>query len=373
MMPQRFDVFLCHNSEDKPTVIQIAEQLRQYNLKPWLDLWELRPGTTWQLELERQIRIIPAAAVFVGKAGFGPWQREEIYSLLQQFVQRRCPVIPVLLPNAPRTPDLPIFLANRMWVDFRVAEPNPMSQLVWGVKGQKPPQNFMTPPKLASAPTREPNSDFVNPGTAHPLGQSLTHMWQTLGKKVDQYVSGALPTTDEPAPPTATTRPSVSFNSPRQPLPAATPAQMNGAAGNYTKLQNLLRAGKWREANQETMIRLCAEIGQTQGTSLSVNDIKAIPTQALQTIDRLWLQSSQGKFGFSVQKRIWQECGSPVDSGEKWNTFGDLVGWCVNGKWVSNALLMCDLKNSPTGELPRLATNDVPVLMVRVLFKQFQS
>jgi len=27
MMEQQFDVFLCHNSEDKPAVIQIAQQL----------------------------------------------------------------------------------------------------------------------------------------------------------------------------------------------------------------------------------------------------------------------------------------------------------------------------------------------------------
>ncbi len=35
-----FDVFLCHNSQDKPEVKKIAWQLQQQGLKPWLDEWE---------------------------------------------------------------------------------------------------------------------------------------------------------------------------------------------------------------------------------------------------------------------------------------------------------------------------------------------
>ncbi len=44
-----FDVFLCHNSIDKPAVKKIGEQLKEQGLLPWLDVWELRPGLPWQL------------------------------------------------------------------------------------------------------------------------------------------------------------------------------------------------------------------------------------------------------------------------------------------------------------------------------------
>jgi hypothetical protein len=78
-----FDVFLCHNSEDKPAVRKIARTLAKKEIKPWLDEKEIRPGTSWQ------------------------------------FVKRKCPVIPVVLPSAKTTPKLPWTLANRHWVDFR--------------------------------------------------------------------------------------------------------------------------------------------------------------------------------------------------------------------------------------------------------------
>jgi TIR domain len=47
-----FDVFLCHNSEDKPAVRDIARKLSEENIKPWLDEEQIRPGTSWQTALE---------------------------------------------------------------------------------------------------------------------------------------------------------------------------------------------------------------------------------------------------------------------------------------------------------------------------------
>lgn len=133
-----FDVFLCYNSQDKPAVKHIAERLRDNGIRPWLDEWELRPGVPWQPALERQIGQIKAAAVFVGEPGIGPWQREELDAYLREFIRRGCPVIPVLLPEAPQKPDLPIFLAGRTWVDFRTSEPDPLMRLVWAIRGDTP-------------------------------------------------------------------------------------------------------------------------------------------------------------------------------------------------------------------------------------------
>ena len=70
-----FDVFLCHNSDDKPAVREIAQQLVREGIKPWLDEREIRPGTSWQTALEQQIGFIKSAAVFVGDSGIGPLAR----------------------------------------------------------------------------------------------------------------------------------------------------------------------------------------------------------------------------------------------------------------------------------------------------------
>ncbi len=132
-----FDVFLCHNVKAKPKVKEIGEKLKEQGILPWLDEWELRPGLSWQQHLEKQIRHIKSVAVFVGKDGIGPWQQKEIQGFLIKFANRNCPVIPVLLPDAPRKPRLPIFLESLTWVDFRVQAPDPMERLIWGITGER--------------------------------------------------------------------------------------------------------------------------------------------------------------------------------------------------------------------------------------------
>lgn len=134
----RFDVFMCHNSADKPAVRTVARALRAGGVLPWLDEWELPPGQPWQPLLEQQIEHIRSAAVFVGRAGVGPWQEQELYGFLREFVARRAPVIPVLLPDAPSAPELPLFLRAMTYVDFRQQEPEPLARLIWGITGVRP-------------------------------------------------------------------------------------------------------------------------------------------------------------------------------------------------------------------------------------------
>ena len=119
-----FDVFLCHNSEDKPAVREIAQRLVKVGIKPWLDEEQIRPGTQWQTALGQQIKNIKSAAVFVGNGSLGPWQNQEIQAFLNQFVERECPVIPVILPLATVMLEPPWTLENFHRVDFRT-HPHP--------------------------------------------------------------------------------------------------------------------------------------------------------------------------------------------------------------------------------------------------------
>jgi len=107
-------------------------------VRPWLDDEQIQPGLPWQDALEQQITRIRAAAVFVGRSNIGPWQRVELRGFLEQFVERRCPVIPVLLPGAREMPPLPVFLRAMGWVDFRRNQRRALLQLIWGITGKRP-------------------------------------------------------------------------------------------------------------------------------------------------------------------------------------------------------------------------------------------
>jgi GTPase SAR1 family protein len=133
-----FDVFLCHNSADKPKVKKIGEQLLKRGILPWLDEWELQPGVSWINVIDKQIDNLKSAAVFVGRDGIGPWHRQEMEAILLELVERDCRLIPVLLQDAPPAPRLPVFLRKMTWVDFRKEDPDPLLRLVWGITGKRP-------------------------------------------------------------------------------------------------------------------------------------------------------------------------------------------------------------------------------------------
>ena len=116
----------------------------------------------------------------------------------------------------------------------------------------------------------------------------------------------------------------------------------------YKKMESLLASGEWKEADQETyrvMIQVC---GKEEGQGFSRQDLEEFPCEDLLTIDRLWVEASNGHFGFSVQKKIWEECGSPMEYNGDYKKFMKKVGW----RWRSGD----DLKFSPSlslrGELP---------------------
>ena len=121
-----------------------------------------------------------SAAVFVGEDGFGPWQKQEIYAFLSEFVNRDCPVIPILLPNAPTKPELPVFLRQFTWVDFRISDPDPMYQLRWGITGKKTQLTNSTPL----------SSPLVSPSPVISIPQSPSSFIETLPGNIKLVVQG---------------------------------------------------------------------------------------------------------------------------------------------------------------------------------------
>jgi len=72
----KFDVFLSHNSQDKPRVRELARLLDDRGIRVWLDEDQLIPGESWLPSLEKGIKGSTTGAVLVGKDGLGPWRKK---------------------------------------------------------------------------------------------------------------------------------------------------------------------------------------------------------------------------------------------------------------------------------------------------------
>lgn len=114
---------------------------------------------------------------------------------------------------------------------------------------------------------------------------------------------------------------------------------------DYQKLQKLLATGKWAAADMETWVVLCAALKKENKTYLFQDDIENLPGLDLNTIDKLWVKYSHGKFGFSVQKEIYEN----VD--RDYGKFCSQVGWLTYNLHDRPQGFQYKL-SSPKGHLP---------------------
>ena len=115
-----WDVFVSYGHEDADWVRVLAANLHRTGFDVFLDEWELVGGDRVTGRLEEGIRNSASGVLVVSPHSLSrPWVREEYEALLWHAVQRpeQRRLIPVLYVDA----ELPEFLANRLWVDFRGA------------------------------------------------------------------------------------------------------------------------------------------------------------------------------------------------------------------------------------------------------------
>ena len=67
----QFDVFLSHNSQDKPRVRKLAESLRDVGLRVWFDDGILKPGDDIYLASERGLAAARVQVLCLSPAALG--------------------------------------------------------------------------------------------------------------------------------------------------------------------------------------------------------------------------------------------------------------------------------------------------------------
>jgi uncharacterized caspase-like protein len=122
---------------------------------------------------------------------------------------------------------------------------------------------------------------------------------------------------------------------------------------DYTRLRELLADGEWQKADRETEVVMLKASGREDEGWLTEENMETFPCQDLRTIDELWVKYSNGRFGFSVQKRIWKVIENSIQDNnvDIWKYFGDKVSWRVNDGWIGYSNLTFSV-DAPEGHLP---------------------
>jgi len=124
---------------------------------------------------------------------------------------------------------------------------------------------------------------------------------------------------------------------------------------DYVPLATMLASGQLAEADQFTRDALIELAGSKAAGRDFVyfTEVKKIPSTDLATIERLWNQFSGGKFGYTVQKKMWKT------SKQDFEVFCRKIGWSTQDgeverkkRWFGASEFTYDVKKAPKGHLP---------------------
>ncbi len=117
---------------------------------------------------------------------------------------------------------------------------------------------------------------------------------------------------------------------------------------DYRSLQQLLAQQDFQGADVLTLQKMC-ELAGTAAVErkwIYFTEVTNFPIADLQTLDKLWLMSSEGKFGFSVQRRIWLSVGKDFE--KLWSK----IDWKSGNAWTRYPKEFTWNLTAPKGHLP---------------------
>lgn len=117
---------------------------------------------------------------------------------------------------------------------------------------------------------------------------------------------------------------------------------------DYQPLQQLLAQQDFQGADVLTLQKLCELAGTSaiERKWIYFTEVESFPTTDLRTLDKLWLMNSEGKFGFSVQRRIWLSVGK--DFSKLWTK----INWKSGNTWTRYPKEFTWNLTAPNGHLP---------------------
>lgn len=150
--PFEYDVFLSHNSKDKPRVLRLAERLKAAGVRVWFDAWVIKPGDDIYLAIERGLEAARVQVLCLSDAALASdWVTLERSTVLFRDPSNKGRrFIPLLLDDCV----LPDTLRRYKYVDFREESEAALAEVLTSCK---PDTEFLPPtqqPELRIDPAR---------------------------------------------------------------------------------------------------------------------------------------------------------------------------------------------------------------------------
>lgn len=110
-------IFISYSHADKAFVDKLASKLVENDAHVWVDTWELNVGDSILNRVQEAIQDSSALLIVLSKASVASeWCKKELNAgLMRELAEKKVIVLPVLVEDC----DIPVFLREKMYADFR--------------------------------------------------------------------------------------------------------------------------------------------------------------------------------------------------------------------------------------------------------------
>ena len=139
-------VFISHAHQDKKFVNKLAEELKANNIDVWFDEFELKPGDNIIQMIENGIKECDyVIAVFSKSYSNSDWAKKELNAFaIKELSNKTNNILPILIEDC----KLPIFLSDRLYLDFRNEFDKPFNKIIKFFNRQPSEKRESTPERI---------------------------------------------------------------------------------------------------------------------------------------------------------------------------------------------------------------------------------
>lgn len=133
-------IFISYSSADRQFVNRLARDLAALGFPVWYDQWELNVGDSLVEGIQNSIQTAACVIVVLSPSSVeSKWVKQELrQALIEQIDTSRVFILPVFLRDC----ELPGFLRDRLFADFRVSYSRGFSRLVSSVRLQLASESY---------------------------------------------------------------------------------------------------------------------------------------------------------------------------------------------------------------------------------------
>lgn len=112
-------IFISYSHHDSPRARRLAVDLRSRGVTVWIDDAEVKIGDSLVSAIQSGIAFADYFGIVLSPSSVSsPWVQRELYAAFAQEDAGRLKILPLLFVDC----EVPLFLANRLWIDFRTED-----------------------------------------------------------------------------------------------------------------------------------------------------------------------------------------------------------------------------------------------------------